>query len=244
MTGNGERQGNNRATRIAVDGPVASGKSTIGRYLAHELGYLYLDTGAMYRGITALAIDRHVGVNDEAAVTALARHVHLDFPALDSADVVNPPLLADGVDITSELRSPAVDRQVSQISSYAGVRAAMVAQQRAIAGRRPVVMVGRDIGTEVLPDAEVKIYLTASVEDRAQRRYQERREAGMAVNLEETLDDLRRRDRLDSERPISPLRPAADAILVDTTGFESAQSLALVLDIVRGRLAELRLLHR
>ena len=243
MTGNGERKGNNLAARIAVDGPVASGKSTIGRYLAHELGYLYLDTGAMYRGVTALAIDRRVDVHDEAAITALAQQVHLDFPSLDSADVVNPPLLADGVDITNELRSPEVDRRVSQVSSYAGVRAAMVAQQRAIAGRRSVVMVGRDIGTEVLPHAEVKIYLTASVEDRAQRRYQERRAAGIEVSLEETLEDLRRRDRLDSERPISPLRPADDAILVDTTGYESEQSLALVLDIVRGRLAELRLLQ-
>lgn len=243
MTGNGERKGDNPAARIAVDGPVASGKSTIGRYLAHELGYLYLDTGAMYRGITALAIDRMVDVNDEAAVTALAQQVHLDFPALDSADVVNPPLLADGVDITDELRSPEVDRRVSQVSRYAGVRAAMVAQQRAIAGRRPVVMVGRDIGTAVLPQADVKIYLTASVEDRAQRRYQERRDAGMEVSLDETLADLRRRDRLDSERPISPLRPAADAILVDTTGYESEQSLALVLDIVRRRLAELQLIQ-
>ena len=228
-----------RVIRIAIDGPVASGKSTIGRGVAQELDYLYLDTGAMYRGLTALALERGIDIDGGEALAALAHSVHLSFPDLGQAGAVNPPLLADGVDITSRLRSPEVDRSVSAVSSYRGVREAMVAQQQAIARSRSVVMVGRDIGTVVLPDAEVKIFLTASATERAQRRFEERRAAGIPERFEETLEDLKRRDRLDSERAISPLRQADDAILVDTTGLESDQSLALVLRTVRERLREL-----
>jgi cytidylate kinase len=225
--------------RIAIDGPVASGKSTIGRNLATALGYLYLDTGAMYRAVTALALDRGLDLADETAITALARAVQLGFPEIDQARAVNPPLLADGIDITSRLRTAEVERGVSAVSAYRGVREALVERQRAIARERSVVMVGRDIGTVVLPDAEIKIFLTAGVEERALRRHQERIAAGIPDDLAATLEDLKRRDRLDSERPISPLRPAEDAIQVDTTGLESDQSLARVLAIVRERLGEI-----
>lgn len=224
--------------RIAIDGPVASGKSTIGRNLAAALGYLYLDTGAMYRGVTALALEAGIDPRDEAGVTDLATHTAFGFPALGSADAVNPPLLANGLDITGSLRLPSVDRAVSAVSSFPDVRRMMVEQQRQIAAGRPVVMVGRDIGTVVLPDAEVKIFLTASVEERAARRYQERQGTQAAAeSYEQTLDDLRRRDRLDSERAVSPLRAADDAIEVDTTGYESERSFAEVLAVVRRRLA-------
>lgn len=222
--------------RIAIDGPVASGKSTIGRNLAQVLGYLYLDTGAMYRAVTALALHHGIDTADQAAVTALARAVHLSFPASGPLQAVNPPLLADGVDITAWLRTAEVERAVSAVSAHPGVRAVLVERQRTIAGERSVVMVGRDIGTVVLPDADVKIFLTASVEERALRRHQERLAAGRHDDLAETLADLKRRDRLDSERPISPLRPADDAIQVDTTGLESDQSLARVLAAVHERL--------
>jgi cytidylate kinase len=218
---------------IAIDGPVASGKSTIGRTLARSLGFLYLDTGAMYRGVTALALTHHLDLHDEGAVTALAITIHFTFPELEQGDAVNPPLFADGVDITPMLRTPEVDRMVSLVSSYAGVRRALVAQQRRIASMRSVVMVGRDIGTVVLPDAEAKVFLTASVEERAARRHAERKVAGINETYEDTLADVRRRDLLDSERPISPLRPAADALVIDTTGLEPAQSAQVVLDVVR-----------
>jgi cytidylate kinase len=196
----------------------------------------------MYRGVTALALDRGIDPRDEPTVSRLARQVRFSFPALSTAEAVNPPLLADGVDITSQLRLPDVDRNVSAVSSYAAVREAMVAQQRAIAHAQSVVMVGRDIGTVVLSDADVKVFLTASVEERAVRRNEERRAAGIDELYATTLADLQRRDRLDSERPISPLRPADDAIPVDTTGLQPEQSAALVRRVVQDRLAALGLL--
>lgn len=195
----------------------------------------------MYRGVAALALDRGIDPRDARAVSALARHVRFSFPALSSADAVNPPLLADGVNITLKLRLPAVDRSVSAVSSYAAVRQAMVAQQQSIARTRSVVMVGRDIGTVVLPDADVKVFLTASVEERAARRNEERRAGGIDEPYAVTLADLQRRDRLDSERPISPLRAADDALRVDTTGLQPEQSAALVLRVVQDRLAEVGL---
>jgi len=202
------------------------------------LEYLYLDTGAMYRAVTAVALRNQQDPADEAAITDLARRIDLSFPGIAQAQAVNPQLLADGIDITATLRTPEVEHAVSAVSAYRGVREALVARQRAIARERSVVMVGRDIGTVVLPDAEIKIFLTASVEERALRRHQERLASGVQDNLASTLEDLRRRDRLDSERPVSPLRPADDAVLVDTTGLESEQSLATVLALVRTRVQE------
>jgi cytidylate kinase len=171
---------------------------------------------------------------DESDVTALARNVRFTFPEIDGArsQSINSPLFANGVDITQSLRHSRVDQNVSRVAGYRGVRDAMVEQQRAIRRDHGVVMVGRDIGTVVAPDADVKIYLTASVEERAARRNYERQAAGSNETLDETLADLKRRDRLDSERPISPLKPAADAIIVDTTGLSSEQSLSRVLDAV------------
>jgi len=224
--------------RIAIDGPVASGKSTIGARLAHAVRCLYLDTGVMYRGVTALALDQGINPTAEALVTALAARVQFGFPALDQATQANPPLLADGVDITAKLRLPEVDRHVSAVSSYAGVRQAMVAQQQAIAASRSVVMVGRDIGTVVLPHAEVKIYLVASAEERASRRHQERVAAGIPEDKAQTLADLQRRDRLDMERVLSPLRPADDAVQLDTTGLDREQVLARCLEIIHARFPE------
>jgi CMP/dCMP kinase len=227
-----------RPARIAVDGPVASGKSTLGRRLAQALNALYLDTGVMYRGLTALALEQNIDVWDEAAIAALAQDVRFSFPELAHVNAVNPPLLANGINITDRLRSPAVDRNVSAVAGYAAARSAMVGQQRAIARERFVVMVGRDIGTVVLPDAEAKLFVTADAEERARRRNAERRAAGIAETEEETLADLRRRDRLDSERPVSPLRRADDAMLVDTTNLTGEQAFERALTLVRDRLKE------
>jgi CMP/dCMP kinase len=223
--------------RVAVDGPVASGKSTLGRGLAEALDFLYLDTGVMYRGLTALALGRHIDVNDEAAIAELAQSVRFSFPELARVGAVNPPLLANDEDITSLLRTPEVDRHVSVVSSYAPARAAMVKQQQAIARERSVVMVGRDIGTVVLPDADVKLFVTASAASRAQRRNAERNATNTGETLEATLADLTRRDQRDSERAVSPLRQAEDAILLDTTELTSEQAFERALSLVRERLS-------
>jgi cytidylate kinase len=227
-----------QAIQIAVDGPVASGKSSIGRFLAGALGFLYLDTGAMYRGVAALVLERGISPSDEQAVGDLASTVKLDFPNLASSDAVHPPLFADGADITDLLRLPAVEAAVSTVAGYPRVRKAMVLLQRAIAESRSAVMVGRDIGTVVLPEAAVKLYLTASVEERARRRTEEREASGLGDSFEATLQALRLRDKLDSERPISPLRPADDAVLLDTTGFSLNQAAEAALALVRNRLGE------
>jgi len=221
---------------IAIDGPVASGKSTIGRDLARTLASLYLDTGVMYRGLTFLALERGVDLSDELALTALAQTVNFSFPELGHADAVNPPLLADGQDITARLRGPAVDRHVSAVSSYPGVRAAITRQQQAIARTRSVVMVGRDIGTVVLPGATVKFFVTAGTEERARRRNSERRASGIDERFEDTLADLLRRDHLDSSRAVAPLRQAPDAVLVDTSSLTREQVLEQVLAMVDERL--------
>lgn len=160
---------------ITIDGPVASGKSTIGYLLARHLGYLYLDTGAMYRAVTWVALARGVPVEDEAAVTALAHALRIDVIPPTADDGRQYTVLADGADVTWEIRRPEVDGSVSAVSAYPGVREAMVAQQRRIAAGGRVVMVGRDIGSVVLPDADLKLYLDASPQERARRRWLERR---------------------------------------------------------------------
>jgi cytidylate kinase len=199
------------------------------------LGYLYFDTGVMYRAVTWAALTRGVDVHDEAAVTDLAERLRIDVlpPTVD--DGRQYTVEADGVDVTWDLRTPAVDADVSTVSAYRGVRAAMVRQQRRVAAEGRVVMVGRDIGTVVLPDAELKIYLDASVEERARRRWQELRDRGEAADYEAVLEATRRRDRIDSQREISPLRVAEDAHVVDTTGVGVEQVLARVRALVEAQ---------
>ena len=158
---------------IAIDGPAASGKSTIGKRLADELGYLFFDTGVMYRAVTWIALQRGVDVRDEAAVTRLAEETPMDVAPASKSDGRACDVLVEGRDITWETRRPEVDANVSIVSAYAGVRRALSAQQRRIGQRGRVVMVGRDIGTVVLPEADLKIYLDASAEERARRRFDE-----------------------------------------------------------------------
>ncbi|MBM3957658.1 MAG: (d)CMP kinase [Gemmatimonadetes bacterium] len=205
--------------RIAIDGPVASGKTTVGRLLAARLGYRFLDTGLMYRAATWAAIVRDVAPDDAAGLARLAAEVSVEP---DARCPSSTRLLVGGEDLTAHLRDPAVDRHVSAVSAVAGVREVLVAEQQRIAARAPTVMVGRDIGTVVLPDAEVKAYLIASVESRALRRYLEE-PPGPADRLARILDELRRRDRLDSTRAVSPLRPAADAAIIDTDDLDLDQ---------------------
>jgi cytidylate kinase len=202
---------------IAIDGPAASGKSTIGELLARSLGYLYFDTGVMYRAVTWAALTRGIPIRDEARVTALAEKLRIDVTPPTVGDGRQYTVLADGVDITWDIRTPEVNTNVSQVSAYPGVRRALVLQQRRVASQGPVVMVGRDIGTVVLPDADLKLYLDASVEERARRRWQEDWARDKEVDYEPVLASMRRRDDIDSHRKVSPLRVAADAVVLDTT---------------------------
>ena len=223
-----ERPPSSVPSTIAIDGPSASGKSTIGALLAEELDYLYFDTGVMYRAITWVALARQAPIADEAAVTALAEQVRLEvFPPTvdDGRDVT---VLADGEDITLAIRQPQVERAVSPVSAYAGVRTAMTAQQRRIGQAGRVVMVGRDIGTVVMPDADLKIYLDASVRERANRRYRERLARGEQSDLEQVLAEMKRRDYIDSNREHAPLTAASDAIVVDSTALNIDEVMVLV----------------
>jgi CMP/dCMP kinase len=204
---------------IAIDGPAASGKTTVGKMLAEALGYLLLDTGSMYRAAALAALMKGVNPADEAAVAAIAHQLNLSIQAgSGERDGRLYTVLLDGHDVTWELRTPAVDANVSQVSAYAEVRRVLVQQQREIARRHPVVMVGRDIGTVVLPEAELKLYISASAEERADRRYRERQSQGMASSYDDILADVIRRDQFDGSRLHSPMRPAPDAILIDSTG--------------------------
>jgi cytidylate kinase len=204
---------------IALDGPAASGKTTIGRMLASKLGYLFFDTGVMYRAVALAAIQRGVLPSDEARVSRLAGEVEIDVLPSTVEDGRACTVLLDGKDVSWAIREPAVDAAVSQVSAYRGVREAMIPQQRRIGLRGGVVMVGRDIGTVVLPEAELKVYLDASLAERARRRFVEQKERGGNQMLEEVRVNLARRDEIDSSRDLSPLRPAADAVIIDTTAL-------------------------
>lgn len=203
---------------IAIDGPAASGKTTVGQMLAESLDYLFLDTGSMYRAVTLAALRQGLDITAEPAVTALAQRLEIEIlPAHHAEDGRAYTVLIDGEDVTWQLRSAAVDANVSAVSAYPGVRKELVRRQRGLARLGRVVMVGRDIGTVVLPDAPLKFYVTASAEERARRRYEERRERDDGADYDEILADVNRRDQIDSTREHSPLRPAPDAIILDTT---------------------------
>jgi cytidylate kinase len=217
---------------IAIDGPAASGKSTVGGLLAERLGYVYFDTGVMYRAVTWAALASGIAIEDERGVTALAERLTIDVirPTVD--DGRQYTVLADSQDVTWEIRCPEVDRGVSPVSTYRGVRAALTAQQRRIGGKGQIVMVGRDIGTVVLPEADLKIYLDATVDERAQRRYLEVIERGESAAYDEILASVRRRDQIDSGRSLAPLRPAPDAVVIDTTPLDVDQVVERVLELV------------
>lgn len=201
---------------IAIDGPAASGKSTLGRRLADALGYLFFDTGVMYRAVTWLVLQRGINVSDEKAIIVLAQETQIDVLPASQPDGRACDVVVEGKDITWETRRPEVDANVSVISAYAGVRHAMSEQQRRIGQRGKVVMVGRDIGTVVLPEADLKIYLDASAEERARRRHEENVSRGTQSDYENILAKVIERDHIDSTRDVAPLKAADDAIVLDS----------------------------
>jgi cytidylate kinase len=219
---------------IAIDGPAASGKSTVGDILARELGYLNFDTGVMYRAVTWAALERGIPIEDEAAVTALAENLCIDVAAPTVEDGRKYTVLADERDITWQLREPRVDAHVSVVSAYRGVRAALVAQQRRVAARGPGVMIGRAIATVVLPDADLKIYLDATVDERANRRWAELCGRGDDVSRQTVLASMLRRDDIDSHRDVSPLAIARDAVVIDTTAMSVEDVVRCLRDLVEG----------
>ena len=217
---------------ITIDGPAASGKSTLGARLAKALGYLYFDTGVMYRAVTWIALQHQIEIGDEIAISLLAEKIAIDIQPPSKVDGRAADVLADGQDVTWEIRRPEVDANVSPVSAYAGVRAALTAQQRRIGLRGKVVMVGRDIGTVVLPEADLKIYLDASPQERARRRYNELLGRGEPADYAQILAVIQRRDQIDSTRQVAPLCAAPDAIILDSDALNADQVLQRVQTLV------------
>jgi cytidylate kinase len=217
---------------ITIDGPAASGKSTLGARLAQALGYLYFDTGVMYRAVTWAALQRQLDIGDEMAITQLAEQLPIDVQPPSRADGRAYDVLADGQDVTWEIRRPEVDAHVSPVSTYPGVRTALTAQQRRIGLRGQVVMVGRDIGTVVLPEADLKIYLDASAQERAHRRTAELLARSEPADYDHILANIRRRDQIDSTRQVAPLCVAPDAIVINSDELDADQVLQRVQTLV------------
>jgi cytidylate kinase len=217
---------------IAIDGPAASGKSTVGKQVADALGYLFFDTGVMYRAVTWAALEGNIPIEDETKIAQLAAMVDIDVRSPSKQDNRSYDVWLDGKDVTWEIRRPEVDANVSQVSAYPGVRRALSAQQRRIGQRGQVVMVGRDIGTVILPESDLKIYLDASVNERARRRFEELRQRGEPADLEAITQALYKRDRFDITRQISPLRAAPDAIIIHSDNMSFDQVVKKILRII------------
>ncbi|BDF67591.1 cytidylate kinase [Oscillospiraceae bacterium] len=219
---------------IAVDGPSGAGKSTMAKKLARALGFLYVDTGAIYRTLGLFALRQGISPEDEAAVSKLLPMVSI---RLDYGEDWVQKMYLNGEDVTDAIRTPEVSTAASQISAIPGVRDFLMDMQRDLAKQGNVIMDGRDIGTVVLPDADVKIFLTASAEDRARRRFEELAARGSRTDYGTVLADIRERDHRDSTRSAAPLRQAEDALLVDTTGNSMEESFEVLLQTVREKLA-------
>jgi len=206
----------NRYISIAIDGPAASGKSSVGLKVANRLGYLYLDTGVMYRAVTWAALDKGIDIFDESKVSKLALilKIRIDQPSKDDGRVND--IYVDDIDVTWKVKEQRVNENVSQVSKYPEVRNSLTLQQQNIALKGNIVMVGRDIGTVVLANAKRKFFLNASEEERARRRYEEEKVRGGNPNYKEILDNVKKRDKIDSTRDLAPLVPANDAVIIDT----------------------------
>ncbi len=216
---------------VAIDGPAAAGKSTVSKAVAKILGYTYIDTGAMYRAFTSYVLDKGIDPKNEAECVKLIPEVSITlYP--------DGKVVCSGKDVTRVIREPLVSGNVSYIASYKDIRLALVDLQRKMAGEQSVVMDGRDIGTYVLPNADVKIFMVASVKERADRRYKENMEKGIACSYEDIVADVEKRDRIDSSRAFAPLKPAEDSIKLDTSNINIEESIAAVLKIIKDKVGE------
>ena len=219
---------------IAIDGPAGAGKSSLARAAAKELGFIYVDTGALYRTLGLKFLNTNTSVEDEQSAVELLKSTEADIRFVDGEQHV----FLDGEDVTALIRTPEVSMAASKSSALPPVRAFLLEKQRELARKNNVLMDGRDIGTVVLPDATVKIFLTASAEERARRRYLELTEKGQAVEYQDVYEDMVKRDYDDSHRAIAPLMPAEDSVTVDTTGLAIEQSLELLLNTIRERMSK------
>ena len=217
---------------VAIDGPAAAGKSTIAKIVAKKMNLIYIDTGAMYRAFTWYCLSKGVDCQDQEACVKLIPEVKIELKA-------NNVVMCNDIDVTRDIRLPNVSRNVSYIASYKEIRLALVDLQRAMAEHDSVIMDGRDIGTYVLPKAEVKIFQIASVETRAKRRYDENIEKGIPCTLEEIEEDVRRRDYIDSHRDFAPLKPAEDSIELDTSNLSIEEVVEEVIRIIKEKVGEL-----
>ena len=221
---------NKKPNQIAIDGTAASGKTTVGKIVAEKLGYTFFDTGIMYRVAAYGAAQKLQDVSDEEKVSAVVEAMNIELEDDRAAGVTN--VLLDGKNITDFLHLPEVDKIVSTVAAYPAVRSALTKQQRNIGLRGKVVMVGRDIGTVVMPDAEMKIYLEASAETRAKRRHAENLSNHIESNYEEVLADVIKRDKADMERAVAPLRPADDAVIIHTDDITAAEVAEKILGLM------------
>lgn len=227
-----------RKLTIAIDGPAGSGKSTVARRVAEMLGYLYLDSGAMYRALALKALERGLSLDGEPALAALARETHIELkpPAPEQAAVgVKNRIFLDAREVTSEIRTQRVAEAASRLATIARVRQVLVAEQQQAGTGGGIVMEGRDIGTVVFPRAELKIFLEASPEVRAERRWKEHQEKGDSFTLAQVLEEVRERDRRDRERKVSPLLRAGDSVLVDNTAMDAEETARLIVMLARQR---------
>lgn len=222
----------NKRISIAIDGPAAAGKSTVAKIVAENLAYVYIDTGAMYRALTYKALREGVSLNDESDLISLLNDTSIELFPGESGQKV----LIDGVEVTNEIRTAEVTNQVSYASVHEQVRKEMVNRQQMFAKNGGVVMDGRDIGTHVLPDAEVKIFLLASVEERAQRRHAENLQKGFDSDLEQLKEEIAARDKIDSEREVAPLKKADDAVVIDTTSLSIADVVEKIMGLALERI--------
>lgn len=216
---------------IAIDGPAGAGKSTVAKMVAEKLGYIYIDTGAMYRSIAYLAMKNNIAFDDEEKLTELAQKAHIELVNDNGV----PRIFCNGEDVTALIRLPEVGAAASPVSAVLGVREALTAQQRALAHKGRVVLDGRDIGTKVLPDADCKIFLTASLEERAKRRAADFAAKGLEVELKDVVADIQKRDERDSQRAHAPLKQADDAIYLDSTDLSIEQTAAKILELADPR---------
>ncbi|WP_371928682.1 (d)CMP kinase [Rossellomorea sp. KS-H15a] len=214
--------------RIAIDGPAAAGKSTVAKIVAGKLSYLYIDTGAMYRSLTYKALSNNVDLHDENELNQLLSETTIELEPSEMGQLV----FLDGNDVTDEIRQASVTNSVSHVAVHSGVREEMVKRQQLLAKEGAVVMDGRDIGTHVIPDAEIKVFLLASVDERAQRRHEEDLSKGYPSDLEQLKEEIARRDKIDSEREVAPLKKAEDATEIDTTSLSISEVVDQIMILV------------
>lgn len=222
-----------KSIQIALDGPAAAGKSTIAKIVAEQLGYIYIDTGAMYRAITLKALNEGINLSDNKAAGELLAKTAIDLQPSENGQLV----FLDQQNVTEAIRSQEVTGSVSEMAAHESVRLQMVKLQQQLAEGRGVVMDGRDIGTDVLPKAELKVFMSASVEERARRRFEENKKRNIHTPLEELQGEIAKRDQMDSEREVSPLRQADDAIYLDTTSLTIREAAAEILRLAGERLS-------